>query len=157
VRLGLDADERAILDALAPQRSADRRPPVAVLEGDQRVELEVGVVHAAADDDLAVAVDVLGADPRHVGALAVEQLGGRPGDYGVLEGAVLVGQRGEDAFELKRLSVLHGQSERPLGGAVVLEELAHGKAHRGRGIRTGPTVTRRSQRRGEQKRNAVAG
>jgi hypothetical protein len=130
VRLGLDADERAVLDALAPQRAADRRPPVGVLESHQRVELEVGVVHAAADDDLVVAVDLLGADPRHVGALAVEQLGRRLGDDGVFEGAVLGGQRLEDAFELEGLAVLHRQAEGAFGGAVVLLEVGHGSTRR---------------------------
>ena len=116
MRLGLDADEGAVLDALAPERAADRRPPVGVLSVTSGLSLKWASFMPRADDDLAVAVDVLGADPRHVGALAVEQFGRRLGDDGVLEGAVLGGQRAE---ELSSWNAWRSCIGRPSGPSVV--------------------------------------
>jgi hypothetical protein len=97
-----------------------------VLQGDDRVELEVRVVHAAGDDDLAFAVNVLGADPGHVGAFAVHHFGRgfRRDDAG--EGAVLGGEGVEQAVEQLGLGVLHGEAEGTFAVEVFFVEDGHG-------------------------------
>jgi hypothetical protein len=72
----------------------------------------VGVVHAAGDDDFALAVDFLGGDPGNIGTLAVHDLGGRLGRDGAGEHAILGGEGVQQAFEQLGLGVLHRQAER---------------------------------------------
>jgi hypothetical protein len=114
LRLGLDAGAGAVLDPLAPQGPAHRRQPVGVLHGDDRVELELAVVHAAGEDDFVRAVRVFGADPGDVGPLAGHELGGRlfRGDVAVGVGGVL-GERLQERFQGKGLFIQERKAERP--------------------------------------------
>jgi len=69
-RLGLDAARVAVLDELAPERAADWRHRIIVIECDDGIEGELAVVHALRDDDVILAVGHVGANPGHVGAFA---------------------------------------------------------------------------------------
>ena len=85
-------------------------------ERDERVALELRIVHAAGDDDLAHAVDALGGDPADIAALAGVQLGRRPGGD---ELAIFVLRlRGRDASSAPAPGrpVGHGEAERASTG-----------------------------------------
>lgn len=74
-RFRFDAARVAVLDELSPERTADRRASVIVIERDDGIQGELAVVHALGEDDVIVAVGRLGADPGHVGPLAGMELG----------------------------------------------------------------------------------
>ncbi len=61
--LGLDAALIAFPGELAPERPANRRHGVVVVQGDDGVQGELAVVHALGDDHFVVAVGGLRADP----------------------------------------------------------------------------------------------
>ena len=76
-RLGLDAARVAVLDELAPERSANRRLRVIVVERDDRIERELAVVHPLGENDVIIPVRRLCADSGRIGALARVDLGRR--------------------------------------------------------------------------------
>jgi hypothetical protein len=100
---------------------------IRVLKRDDRVSLELGVVHAAGDYDLLDAIGRFGADPGKVRALAGIELGRRLGDDGFAV-VVLLGfrERLEERVEGARLAIRHGEAERAEGGAVEWEGGGHG-------------------------------
>ncbi len=73
--LGLDAALVAFLGELAPERPANRRHGVIMVQGDNGVQGELAVVHALGDYHFVVAVRGLGADPGNVPVLGL--VGGR--------------------------------------------------------------------------------
>src|SRR5207244_10877454 len=68
--LRFNAPERSILDLFSPQRPADRRHGVRVIERYDRVEPKLSIIHSLGADHIADTVRVFGADPGDVGALA---------------------------------------------------------------------------------------
>src|SRR5688572_3518695 len=54
MRLRLDPRHVAFLGALPPERPPDRRHPVVVVDGDERVEREMALVHALDDDEFLI-------------------------------------------------------------------------------------------------------
>jgi hypothetical protein len=83
LRFGFDSDEIAVLDALAPERLADRRQVIGVLQRHERIGRKLAVVHALGDDDFSGEVHALGSDPAYFGMLSVVKLRGRLGDDGL--------------------------------------------------------------------------
>src|SRR5205823_2493186 len=113
----------AVLDALAPEASADRGVVEAVVEGYNRVQGILAVVQTFGDHDVAVAIERLRADPGNVAAFAGVDLAG---GLALEEAAVGVlrafGQGFEQGFDVAGLLVGEGEAEGAFGGFEGHEE-----------------------------------
>jgi hypothetical protein len=76
LRLALISNGIAVLFWLAPEKPADQRQGIRVLQRNEWIERKLAVVHALGDDDFLRAVHALFGEPGRVGALARVQLRG---------------------------------------------------------------------------------
>jgi hypothetical protein len=90
-----------------------------MIERDNRVQLELAVVHPASNDHIAAAIGIFGGNPRHIGAVPRQELGRPAFDHRLAIGKRLVlGQPAQNGIHGERLPVRERKSQRPLGSPI---------------------------------------